>query len=421
MRAEIISIGTELLLGTIVDTNAAYLAQRLANLGIDCYHVSQVGDNQSRIVETLSTAIARSDLTITTGGLGPTGDDLTRESIAALLKETPRPVPEIEERLRAFFARRGVAMPERNLKQATVIPSARILDNPVGTAPGWLVSTGASGGGAHTRERPYIVSMPGVPFEMKRMWEHEVEPWLRPMSPYTLVSRTLKTTGLGELAVEQIVSDLMDGANPTMAPYAKADGVHLRISAKAGSTEEALALIAPVEAEVRKRLGGAVYGADDDTPAAVVKGLLDAAGLRVAVLEVGAGAIGAVSVPLSKCGGVALAVASSSVREACKLLDISEPEAGLPQLGSILCDRAGVDLVVAILVEQHPAGNSVQAQAEVALAIAGREAGDQDPPIRSVWMTSESEVQRLVGLTAMNVLRNWLLQHRNLERVSHAG
>lgn len=330
-------------------------------------------------------------------------------------------MPEIEERLRAFFARRGVAMPERNLKQATVIPSARILDNPVGTAPGWLVSTGASGGGAHTRERPYIVSMPGVPFEMKRMWEHEVEPWLRPMSPYTLVSRTLKTTGLGELAVEQIVSDLMDGANPTMAPYAKADGVHLRISAKAGSTEEALALIAPVEAEVRKRLGGAVYGADDDTPAAVVKGLLDAAGLRVAVLEVGAGAIGAVSVPLSKCGGVALAVASSSVREACKLLDISEPEAGLPQLGSILCDRAGVDLVVAILVEQHPAGNSVQAQAEVALAIAGREAGDQDPPIRSVWMTSESEVQRLVGLTAMNVLRNWLLQHRNLERVSHAG
>jgi len=415
MKAEIISIGTELLLGTIVDTNAAYLAQRLAHLGIDCYHISQVGDNQSRIVETLSTAIARSDLTITTGGLGPTGDDLTRESIAALLDETPRAVPELEERLRAFFARRGVAMPERNLKQATVIPSARILQNPVGTAPGWLVTTGAPGSAC------YIVSMPGVPFEMKRMWEHEVEPWLRPMSPYTLVSRTLKTTGLGESAVEQIVSDLMDGVNPTMAPYAKADGVHLRISAKAGSTKEALALIAPVEAEVRKRLGGAVYGADEDTPADVVKGLLDGAGLRVAVLEVGAGAMGAVSVPLSRCGGVALAVESSSLQEACKLFDVSEPEAVLTQLGSILCERAGVDLVLAIRVEQQPAGNSVQAQAEVALATAGREAEEQHQPTRSVWTTSESEVQRLVGLTAMNVLRKWLLQDRNLERVSHAG
>src|SRR6266568_2757708 len=122
MRAEIVSIGTELLLGSITDTNASYLAQRLADLGIDCYYISQVGDNQARIVETLQRALERSDLTITTGGLGPTGDDLTRESIAALLAEAPFVDAQLEEKLRAFFARRRVPMPERNLKQATLIP-----------------------------------------------------------------------------------------------------------------------------------------------------------------------------------------------------------------------------------------------------------------------------------------------------------
>src|SRR4051812_17098625 len=124
MRAEIVSIGTELLLGSITDTNASYLAQRLAALGIDCFYVSQVGDNQARIVDTLQRAVARSELVITTGGLGPTGDDLTRESIADLVGEAPHVVPELEERLRAFFARRGVPMPQGNIKQATVIPSA---------------------------------------------------------------------------------------------------------------------------------------------------------------------------------------------------------------------------------------------------------------------------------------------------------
>jgi nicotinamide-nucleotide amidase len=417
MKAEIISIGTELLLGTIVDTNAAYLAQRLAQLGIDCYHISQVGDNQARIVDALGTAVARSDLTITTGGLGPTGDDLTRESIAAFLKETPRVVPALEERLRAFFARRGVAMPERNVKQATVIPSARILDNPVGTAPGWLVSTVASD------VTHYIVSMPGVPFEMKRMWEHEVEPWLRPMSPFTLVSRTLKTTGLGESAVDQMVTDLTEGANPTVAPYAKADGVHLRISAKAASTEEALALIAPVEHELRRRLGDAIYGADDDTPAEVVKGLLDEAGLRLAVIEIGRGAMGAVSAPLSRCGGTVLAVTCASLEEAAQLLNASEPESELGKLGSILRERCGADLALAVRVEEQPAsGNSVQAEAEVVLIAAESMRGEQERPLKSHWTTSDSEVSRLVGLAALNVLRKWLLKNdRIVESLPHAG
>src|SRR4051812_14923535 len=137
MRAEIVSIGTELLLGTITDTNASYLAQQLAALGIDCYYVSQVGDNLDRLVETLRRAWDRSDLIVTTGGVGPTQDDLTREAIAALLGETMTVDPTLESELRAFFVRRGVDMTQTNLKQASLIPSAQTLPNPIGTAPGW--------------------------------------------------------------------------------------------------------------------------------------------------------------------------------------------------------------------------------------------------------------------------------------------
>jgi nicotinamide-nucleotide amidase len=156
MRAEIISCGTELLLGHITDTNATYLAQSLASLGIDLYFVSQVGDNQRRIVETLRRAWERSDLVIITGGLGPTEDDLARESISAMLGETMLVDPVLEAELRGMFATRNSVMPERNIKQATLIPSARAIANPLGTAPGWWVE----------KDGHIIVAMPGVPREI---------------------------------------------------------------------------------------------------------------------------------------------------------------------------------------------------------------------------------------------------------------
>lgn len=168
MRAEILSCGTELLLGHITDTNATYLAQSLASLGIDLYFVSQVGDNQGRIVETLRRAWERSDLIIMTGGLGPTEDDLARESISTLLSETMQVDPRLEAELRGMFTARHATMPERNIKQATLIPSAQALPNPRGTAPGWIVE----------KDGRIIVAMPGVPREMYRMWEHEVVPRL---------------------------------------------------------------------------------------------------------------------------------------------------------------------------------------------------------------------------------------------------
>ncbi|MBI2320884.1 MAG: CinA family nicotinamide mononucleotide deamidase-related protein, partial [Chloroflexi bacterium] len=230
MRAEIVSVGTELLLGQIVDTNAAWLAERLAPLGIDVYWISQVGDNLGRLVEVVRRAWERSDLTIATGGLGPTEDDLTREAIAALLGEDMRVVPELEAELRGFFTRRGLPMPERNVKQATLVPSARVLHNPIGTAPGWWVE----------REGRVIVAMPGVPHEMRRMWQEEVMPHLRQrMGSAAIVSRTLKVLGPGESAVEEMVRHLIASANPTLATYAKPDGVYVRVTAKAASDGDA--------------------------------------------------------------------------------------------------------------------------------------------------------------------------------------
>src|SRR5260370_21896516 len=170
MRAEIISCGTELLLGHITDTNATYLAQSLASLGIDLYFVSQVGDNQGRIVETLRRAWERSDLVIITGGLGPTEDDLARESISTMLGETMQVDPALEAELRAMFAVRNSVIPESNIKQATLIPSAQVLRNPRGTAPGWWVE----------KDGHIIVAMPGVPREIYHIGGNEVIPRLAP-------------------------------------------------------------------------------------------------------------------------------------------------------------------------------------------------------------------------------------------------
>ena len=408
MRAEIVSIGTELLLGSITDTNASYLAQRLADLGIDCYYISQVGDNQARIVETLQRALERSDLTITTGGLGPTGDDLTRESIAALLAEAPFVDAQLEEKLRAFFARRRVPMPERNLKQATLIPSARTLNNPVGTAPGCLVRHQEAGLGDR-----YIVAMPGVPFEMKRMWEEEVEPWLRPLSPMSLVSRTLKIIGLGESAIDEAVADLMTGSNPTLAPYAKQDGVHLRITAKAASQDAATQMIGQVEEEVRRRLGDAIYGADKDTPSRVVARLLAETGLRIAIVEIGKGAVGALSALLSDSRGLIGGVFGSSLDEASSLLAPDSDEWSIEEVSRSIIARTGADLCLALVVRQEFAasGDSVRAVADISLTSSERLDGDRTTPARFEWTTAGGEVSRLAGLATLNILRKWLLAH----------
>lgn len=276
MKAELISIGTELLLGEIVDTNAQYLSARLPALGIDLYYISKVGDNLERLTEVIDRAADRSDIVIATGGLGPTEDDLTRDAIARVLGEEPAVDPDLEQQLREFFSRRGANMPERNIKQATLIPSARALPNPRGTAPGWWVE----------REKRIIIAMPGPPSEMHRMWEEEVVPELERRHPgAVLVTRTLKTMGIGEGHVDEMISPLLQSQNPSIGVYARADGVQLRIAAKAATREEAAALIEPVEGEIRGILGNVIWGADEETLEAAVGALLRQHGLSVATME----------------------------------------------------------------------------------------------------------------------------------------
>ncbi len=275
MRAEIISCGTELLLGHITDTNATYLAQSLASLGIDLYFVSQVGDNQGRIVETLRRAWERSDLVIMTGGLGPTEDDLVRESISELMGETMQVDPELEAELRAMFAARSSVMPERNVKQATLIPSAQVLRNPRGTAPGWWVE----------KDGHIIVAMPGVPREMYHMWENEVIPKLTSFTGGLIFTRILRVWGLGESAVEERLGSVTHSSNPTVATYAKSDGIDVRITAKAEMREKAEQQVAEMEMQTRQLLGHYIFGVDRDTLQSVIGKKLSSRNQWLAVME----------------------------------------------------------------------------------------------------------------------------------------
>jgi len=276
MRAEIISVGTEILLGEITDTNSSYIAGKLPGLGIDLYWISQIGDNLGRLVEALKRAWDRSDIIITTGGLGPTEDDLTREVIARMLGEEMRVDPALEQELRSFFQRRGAKMPARNIKQVTLIPSARPLPNPRGTAPGWWVE----------REGKIIVAMPGPPAEMQYMWETYVAPQLHQRTGAVIIhSRTLKTTGIGEAMVDEMVSPLLSSPNPTLAIYAKEDGIYLRLTAKAASQVQAEELIAPMEVRLRAILGDSVWGTDGETLAGHIGKLLKERGLILATME----------------------------------------------------------------------------------------------------------------------------------------
>lgn len=276
MKAEILSIGTEILLGEIVDTNAAYIASRLPALGVDLYFKAVVGDNLDRLTETIGKARERSDIVICTGGLGPTEDDLTREAICAVLSEEPHVDAQLAGDLRAFFERRGYAMPERNVKQCWLIPSARAISNPRGTAPGWWVE----------RDGKIIVAMPGPPTEMTRMWEKEVAPELLLRGPGSiLITRTLKTAGIGEGTVDEMVSAQLKSTNPSIGIYARADGVHLRIGAKAADEESAWRLIRPMEAELRAILGPAVWGADEDTFESVVGDMMKEHRVSLATME----------------------------------------------------------------------------------------------------------------------------------------
>ena len=226
MNAEIVSIGTEILMGEITDTNSGYLASRLPGLGIELREVSIVGDNLDALCNVLERAWHRSDLTLTTGGLGPTSDDLTREAIARVLGEEMTISDRLLEGIKARFKSRGVPMAANNIKQAAIIPSAPAIPNPRGTAPGWWVEKGGH----------IIVAMPGPPDEMNPMWHNEIGPGLLQRNQgMVIATRTIKTFGLPEGSVNEMIAPLFERSNPTLGIYARPDGIFLRAIARARS------------------------------------------------------------------------------------------------------------------------------------------------------------------------------------------
>lgn len=276
--AEILSVGTELLLGQITDTNATYISQAFAQIGIDVHFRVTVGDNLDRITRSIAAAMGRSDVVLITGGLGPTTDDLTRESVAAAVGCGLRMDEGAKAALVRFFAGRGRPMSDSNLKQALVPEAGDLLDNPLGTAPGIHAC----------RDGKHIFAVPGVPHEMRAMVRDAVIPLLLELMPQRQVirSRALHLIGVGESAMAAKVEDILVGqTNPTVAPLVGEGDVILRITAKAGSDEEAGGLIAETEARLRERIGEYVYAVGDEPIEAWLVHTLIARGLKVAAAE----------------------------------------------------------------------------------------------------------------------------------------
>jgi len=289
MHAEIIATGSELLLGEVVDTNSTYIARRLREIGLNLYFKTVVGDNEQRMEEALRIALNRSDVIITTGGLGPTVDDVTRPAVARAVDRdlifSDELLAQIQTRFRAYGVPMGAPIGENNRRQAYLPQGAIPIENPVGTAPCFIVEQAGC----------IIISLPGVPREMEYLMEHAVLPYLKENLHLTdvIVIRTLHTVGQGESRIDEAIGEFETATNPTVGLSAKTGQVDIRITAKAKTHEEAVALNAEMEQRVRARLrekvGQSVFGVDDDTLEGVVAQLLIASRLSLASVETGTG------------------------------------------------------------------------------------------------------------------------------------
>jgi nicotinamide-nucleotide amidase len=273
--AEIVTIGTEMLLGDLVDTNTAWLSARLAALGVGIYRHTTVGDNRERIAGVLREAASRSDLVVTTGGLGPTSDDLTNECLAAVTGRRMIEYPEARAHVDEMFRKFGREPTKNNYKQALFPEGTKLIPNPLGTAMGALLE----------EDGTLFATLPGVPPEMKRMFEETLEPLIRARSEGSIISKTLWFAGIGESALAEKVQDFLDAADPTVAPLAGQGKVRLRITTRAATQEEAEERIAPVEREILSRLGDYYFGEDEETLESAVGRLLKENGATLALAE----------------------------------------------------------------------------------------------------------------------------------------
>ncbi len=300
LSAEIISIGTELLLGEIVDTNSSFLSAELRDLGYSVFHKITVGDNLNRISKVIEEAIKRCNLVILGGGLGPTDDDLTREAICKFIGEEPEICPNLLENLKAMFQVRGRKMADKNLKQAWTAKGIKPIPNPVGTACGW----------SWQKDDKTIIAMPGPPEEMKRMWLEQVKPYL-PASSQVLYHKTIHTAGIGESDLAELIPDLTKATNPSAGTYARESGVDIRIAASAENLQTAELIAAPAIEKVETVLGEFIYGYDEETLAMALMKQLVSKKQTLSTIESVTG--GSLASELTDCPGMSSCFVSGEI------------------------------------------------------------------------------------------------------------
>ena len=406
MKAEIFSIGTELLMGELTDTNGSWIAAQLPPLGIQLQWLTTVGDNLDMIAEAFSRGMGRSDVMFTTGGLGPTQDDLTREAVAKAFGEIPVVQPEVVERLESYFQGRGMVMPPHNIKQAHLIPSAEFISNPNGTAPGWWAE----------KNGKIIVSMPGPPGEMHPMWENQVAPRLREIvDDEVTVTRNIKTLGMSEAAIDEIMSEFFGQENPYLGIYSKADGIHLRVIARAANEGEARTMIQPVETAIGDRLGEYIWGYDDETPEQSVGQALLGSGLTLGTMEYCTGGFLANSItdfPQSAeyfRGGIVAFTAEQAVSNGVPAAVLEQhglvSEEAAKAMARAVRDKLGADYGVAITGAAGPDAQNDHPVGQIFIAIAGpagvKNLAMRVPPRRIV-------IKRRASNTALTELRKMI-------------
>ncbi len=372
MKAEIICVGTELLLGNIVNTNAAWLAERLAGLGVSCFYQTVVGDNRERLLETLGIAAKRSEIILLSGGLGPTQDDMTKETVAEFCKKKLVMDDKSRAHIEEYFAARGMKPSENNWKQAMVPEGCRVLDNHNGTAPGMVVESA----------KGRFILLPGPPEELHLMFEESVAPYLKALSPNVILSQTVKTCGLSESAVEEQIRDLIDKqSNPTIATYAKTGEVHIRVTAGGETAKEAGKLIKPLVKELKNRFGNDIYTTEDEvTLEKALADLLTSAELTISCAESCTG--GLVSATLINVPGISELYKAGFVTYSNKakrrLLGVKK---GTLQKYGAVSSQTAEEMVKGLLAET---------KTDVGIAvtgIAGPDGGTKEKPVGLVYIS----------------------------------
>ena len=371
MLVEIISVGTEILLGNIVNTNAAYLAEKCAALGLSCYYQTVVGDNEKRLTETMKLARGRADILILSGGLGPTQDDLTKETAAKLFGKKLVRDPHTRERIQAYFKKRGKRVTDNNWKQALVPEGAIVLDNDNGTAPGLIMEV----------NQKTIILLPGPPGELKPLFEGKVYPYLQAKTDKVIRSQVVKICGVGESMVESMIKDMIDvQKNPTIATYAKTGEVHVRVTAEADSEKHALKLIKPVVNELKNRFQENIYTTNEEvTLEQSCVDLLLANELTISTMESCTG--GMVAARLINVPGVSEVFKAGYVTYSNKA---KRKVLGVKQ--STLKKYTAVSAKVA---EEMAQGVSLLTKADVTLSvtgIAGPDGGTEEKPVGLVYI-----------------------------------